>query len=158
MHLKPLTLSVTLLSLALLGCSVELENRRPAQELAEAKQLPGDVETGWRVFQGKCAACHGPDALGTAAAPNLLTKVRTMGPREFVSRVLTRYDWGLPVATRTPGAAQDEAVAQLTRRQGPPLSMPAWQGQPMVNAHIMDVYAYVSARAQGTQGPGEPRP
>jgi hypothetical protein len=25
-----------------------------------------------------------------------------------------------------------------------------------VNAHIVDLYAYVSARAQGTQGPGRP--
>jgi hypothetical protein len=34
--------------------------------------------------------------------------------------------------------------------------MPAWDGNPMVSAHIVDLYAYLSARAEGTQGPGRP--
>jgi hypothetical protein len=29
-------------------------------------------------------------------------------------------------------------------------------GVPPVNAHIVDLYAYLSARARGTQGPGRP--
>jgi len=45
----------------------------------------------------------------------------------------------------------------LQRRQGQ-LVMPAWQSEPSVNAHIMDLYAYLSARAQGSQGPGRPAP
>ena len=153
-----LSLSLALLTLSMAGCSVELDNRRPAQALAASRQLPGDTEQGWAVFQAKCASCHGPDAEGTPLGPDLLPRVRTMGPREFVSRVLTRYDWGLPPAARTPGAEQDALVAELTQRQGPVLSMPAWQGRPMVQAHIMDLYAYVSARAQGTLGPVQPPP
>jgi hypothetical protein len=38
------------------------------------------------------------------------------------------------------------------------LTMPAWQGEPRVTAHIVDLYAYLSARAQGTQGPDRPAP
>ena len=44
------------------------------------------------------------------------------------------------------------------RRQEGALIMPEWQGEPRVNAHIMDLYAYLSARAQGTQGPERPMP
>ena len=36
------------------------------------------------------------------------------------------------------------------------LTMPAWQGEPVVTAHVMDLYAYLSARADGRQGPGRP--
>jgi hypothetical protein len=34
--------------------------------------------------------------------------------------------------------------------------MPAWQGEPIVIVHIVDLYAYLSARAQGAQGSGRP--
>ena len=53
-----------------------------------------------------------------------------------------------------PDALIDEVVA----RKAGDIAMPAWQGEPRVNAHIMDLYAYLSARAQGTQGPGRPAP
>jgi hypothetical protein len=35
---------------------------------------------------------------------------------------------------------------------------PALQGKPRVNAHIVDLYAYLAARAEGLQGPGRPAP
>ena len=34
--------------------------------------------------------------------------------------------------------------------------MPALDGEPRVAAHVADIYAYLSARAQGTQGFGRP--
>lgn len=37
-------------------------------------------------------------------------------------------------------------------------TMPAWDGKPIVTTHIVDLHAYLSARAQGTQGPGRPLP
>ena len=143
----------------LAACAVELENKQPAQELARAAQAPGSVYIGWRVFQDRCAACHGPDALGVGQAPNLLTTMRDMGPRRFVGLVLQRYDWALPPdQARKEGAALDQLVDQILQRQGPLLTMPAWQGEPRVSAHITDLYAYLSARAQGTQGIGRPTP
>ena len=33
--------------------------------------------------------------------------------------------------------------------------MPAWQGEPQVTAHVMDLHAYLSARADGTLTPHE---
>jgi hypothetical protein len=36
-------------------------------------------------------------------------------------------------------------------------SRSAWQDEPPVNAHVLDLYAYLSARADGVAGPGRPR-
>lgn len=151
--------SALVAALGLAGCAVELENIQPAQELAEATQPAGSVYTGWRVFQDRCAACHGPDALGTAKAPDLLPKVRQMGQRRFVGLVLERYDWNLPPdQSRPQGAALDHLVDQTIAHQGPVVVMPAWQGEPRVTAHITDVFAYLSARSEGRQKPGRPAP
>ena len=144
--------------LVLGGCAVELENRQAAEEVARLSQPPGSVYTGWRVFQDRCAGCHGLTASGTVAAPDLLPIVRAMGPRRFVGLVLLRYDWNFPVEKAADSAARDAQVEGVMQRQQGALTMPAWQEEPRVNAHIMDLYAYLSARADGRQGPGRPVP
>jgi len=147
------------LPLLLSACAVEVQNLQPAQELARKSKPPGSVYTGWRVFQDKCARCHGPAASGTAGAPDLLPRVQQMGSRRFVGLVLQRYDWNLPAAQAgSEGAARDALIEAVLQRQAGALSMPAWQGNPEVSAHIVDLYAYLSARAQGTQGPERPAP
>ena len=145
--------------LMLTACAVEIENKQPALELAQENQAPGSVYTGWRVFQDRCAQCHGPDALGTNLAPDLLPRVREMGQRRFVGLVSKRYDWNLPPdQAHQEGAELDKLVDQILLRQGPVVTMPAWQGEPRVTAHITDLFAYLSARADGTQGPRRPLP
>lgn len=144
-------LTLTLL-LTLTGCAVQVQNTQPAQELARAANAPaGSVYIGWRVFQDRCARCHGSDATGTAQAPDLLPRVQDMGARRFVDLVLKRYDWNLVNESRPP-------VEDVLARRAGALTMPAWQGEPMVTAHIADLYAYLSARAEGTQGAGRPAP
>ena len=59
------------------------------------------------------------------------------------------------------GLGSDDArtyalVDSIIRRQEYPLNMPAMDGEPSVNAHLVDLHAYLSARAYGTQGPGRP--
>lgn len=159
-RLANLLAALALATLVLGGCALEVQNAQPARELARAGEAPGSAYTGWRVYQAKCARCHGTGASGGPGAPDLLARVRTLGPRAFVSRVLTRYAWEV----RKPASAgRDEAALQalvddvMQRRQGA-LTMPAWQAEPSVNAHIMDLYAYLSARAQGTLGEGRPAP
>lgn len=144
-------------ALLLAGCAVELENRRASEEVARMAEPAGSAYLGWRVFQNKCASCHGPAASGTANGPDLLPRVRDMGSRQFVSVVLKRYDWS-QAATQARGdaAALDAVVERIIRRQEFPLNMPAMEGEPSVNAHLTDLYAYLSARAAGTQGPGRP--
>lgn len=144
-------------SLAVLaGCAVDVENRQAAAEMKKESAPPGSVYTGWRVFQGKCAACHGPDATGTSLAPDLTLRLRDMGPKQFVGLVLQRYDWTRPSQPSATTSSMDSMVEEILQRQGAVIQMPAWNGEPQVNAHIMDLYAYLSARSVGTQGPGKP--
>ena len=148
------------LTLGLAGCAgVEIENTQAAQTLAQTSKPPGSVYIGWRVYQDKCLACHGPQATGSGNAPNLLPLLKTMGPRQFVSLVLQRYDWN-QMAAKTGGSPQEKnaLVETVMQRQDAPLNMPAWEGEPRVQAHIADLYAYLSARAAGTQGPERPVP
>jgi len=144
----------------LLGaCSIDLLNARAGRELAQKTQPSGSVYTGWRVFQDKCAACHGPAGLGTAAAPNLLPKVRDIGPRQFVDIVLRRYDWNIPAdRIASQGAGREALIEQLVQRQDYMLTMPVWQGEPRVSAHIVDLYAYLLARSEGKQDTDRPQP
>jgi mono/diheme cytochrome c family protein len=148
-------------ALWLAGCSgVELQNKQAAEELARLSKPPGSVYTGWRVFQDKCAGCHGPAATGVAGvAPDLLPLVRQMSSRRFVSLVLTRYDWGFPTAQAgADKAAHDTLVDEVVQGKKGTITMPAWQGEPRVNAQIADLYAYLSARAEGGIGTGRPVP
>lgn len=145
--------------LALAGCAietVEVQNRQAARQLAEETRPPGSVYIGWRVFQDRCARCHGESGTGTSAAPDLLPRVRNMGPRRFMDVVLHRYDWGLPPAGDE--AARTARVEQALQRGLPTLQMPAWQGEPRVTAHIADLQAYLWARAEGGLGAGRPQP
>jgi mono/diheme cytochrome c family protein len=147
-------------SALLLGaCAVEVQNVQPARELAQQSRPPGSVYAGWRVFQDKCARCHGPSATGGNGGPDLLPRVREMGPRQFVSLVLKRYDWGLtPAQVGSTGAARETLIDDVLQRRQGAVTMPAWQDEPQVSAHIQDLQAWISARAEGTQGPGRPTP
>jgi mono/diheme cytochrome c family protein len=145
-------------SLWLAGCAVEVENLQAKRELDRLARPPGSIYTGWRVFQERCADCHGPEATGTAKGPDLLPRMRELGPRRFVSLVLQRYDWPVPAQVRSDAAAGGAAVEEILQRRQGELSMRAWQGEPEVTAHIADLYAYLSARTEGTQGPGRPEP
>ncbi len=156
---RPLCFAAAALGLLLGGCALDVENTRAVKELAQLAHPPGSVYTGWRVFQARCAGCHGAPATGSVASPDLLPIVRSMGPRRFVGLVLMRYDWSLPAGQAGADSAAREALVEgVMQRSEGALTMPAWQGEPRVNAHIMDLYAYLSARADGSQGPGRPAP
>jgi mono/diheme cytochrome c family protein len=147
----------------LTGCSVgwlSWKNAEPAKELAQAQRPQVSMAAGWRVFQDKCASCHGTDATGLpGGGPNLLIRLRGMGHRRFAGLVLQRYDWGLPPEQARKGSAAQEAlVNDIVAEQQGVVTMPAWSGEPVVVAHINDVYAYLAARSEGTLGPGRPTP
>jgi hypothetical protein len=147
-----------LLSLVLLGlsaCALEVQNTQPVKQLAKASRPPGSIYGGWRLYSEKCAHCHGPAAAGTTLAPDLLPIVREMGPHQFVNLVLRRYDWGRTLE-RSNSADRETLIEEILLRQDYPLPMPAWESEPSVNVHIVDFYAYLSARAQGLQDPQRP--
>ncbi|MDF3822676.1 hypothetical protein P3G55_22445, partial [Leptospira sp. 96542] len=70
-------MTITLLSTALAGCAVEWQNPQAARQLAREQQPPGSTYLGWRVYQDRCARCHGADAQGMANAPSLLARLQT---------------------------------------------------------------------------------
>lgn len=155
--------SAALASTLLCACAgdtaVEFENQKAAQEVARLAGPPGSLYRGWRLFQEKCASCHGPNATGTGSAPDLLPRVREMGPRRFTGLVLQRYDWNLsPAESHNEGQALDRLIDDILQRKGPVVIMPAWQGSPAVSAHILDLYSWLAARAEGSQGEGRPLP
>ena len=150
-----------LASMALLAaCAVEVQNTLPAEELRAARTRPtGSLYTGCRVYVDRCAGCHGVAATGSGNAPDLLERVRTLGPQRFVNLVLRRYEWTLPAPPpAADGPAREAAVDDIVQRRAGQLAMPAWQGEPRVTAHIADLHAYLSARAEGTLGSGRPAP
>lgn len=157
-RLRFLPFGVLASALTLAACGVDIQNLQPAREMARAAEPDTSVYTGWRVFQDKCATCHGADARGGAQAPDLTQAVRTMGERRFAKLVLLRYDWQFsPSPSGRDDAAFEALLEKVMRRQEGAVSMPAWQGEPVVTAHILDLYAFLAARAEGTQGPGQPK-
>jgi mono/diheme cytochrome c family protein len=122
-----------------------------------AAQSPQSTYLGWRMFQTHCARCHGADATGTDKAPNLLPRVKGMSEARFAASVLQRYQWVLPAAVAAGEGAAREVLLEdvLRRRQGETL-MPAWEGEPAVKAHILDLFVYLNARAGGALEAGKP--
>ncbi len=144
-----------LLGIALAACSaVAPDGARSAREQAHAAASTGSAHTGARVYAARCAGCHGADATGHGSAPDLLAAVRTMGPRRFADEVLRRYDWNLPPLPDD--SARDSRIDEPLRRRQDARSMPDWQRDPRVTAHVEDVYAHLWTRAQGVSAPGRP--
>ena len=54
-------------------------------------------------------------------------------------------------------AAMIEEVMRRERGVRGQIIMPASEADPTVNPHVLDLFAYLSARADGKLGPGEPK-
>lgn len=147
----------TVVLAVLAACASGLHDADPARPLARESSAPGSAHDGWRLYNQRCAACHGKDAAAPAPMPDLLDRVAQMGPRRFANLVLERYDWSQTVAA-------DEGYGTIPRlylRKTPlggtqVLQMPAWAKDPVVVGHVDDLYAYLSARADGRLGVGSP--
>lgn len=142
--------------LSLVGCAAAPDGGKPATKVDAPAQPAGSVYLGWRVFEERCARCHGTSATGKPGAPDVLAGVRTLGPREFADFVLLRYWWPALPSSDPRNADRDAYIDDLVQRRKGEMVMPAWQGEPQVTAHVIDLHAYLSARAEGTQGPGRP--
>jgi mono/diheme cytochrome c family protein len=144
----------------------------PVQAQADAAPMPGDYRIvdgrvdrgtylGWRLFRSACQNCHGVGGVGTAVAPNLLERVQKMTPRDFASKVITSYRLVSPADEGT-AQGHEATLEQILRRDRHAargqIVMPAWGGDAAVPPHVLDLYAYLSARAAGDLGPGPPRP
>ena len=129
--------------------------------------LDGKVDArtfmGWRVFHMNCHSCHGIDAVGTVLAPDLVERLKTMGPDTFASKVLKRYRITLGMnqaSSETESATRNAIIEEMVRQQrgmAGEIVMPGWEEfNPGIRAHILDLYAYLKARADGALKPGRP--
>jgi hypothetical protein len=136
---------------------------RPGEFVVIDGRVDAGTYTGWKLFHSSCHACHGVGGVGTDVAPNLVEKIVNYTPRGFATKVLTSYrivpmspDSGPPQTL-----AEREALLELVMRRerlerGQPL-MPSWDSNADVAPHVLDLYAYLSARAEGGLGPGKPK-
>ena len=140
----------------------------------KAEPMPGDYRivggkvdrgtyTGWRLFHTTCYGCHGVGGVGTDLAPNVVERVKDLTPRAFAAKVLTSYRIVQPADASSAAdrsAALDALIEEVLRRERGTralIAMPAWDDDPQVNPHVLDLYAYLSARADGKLGPSRPR-
>lgn len=118
--------------------------------------------SGWVVYHTACFICHGRDALGTDIAPPLVKSLKTLSRQDFANKVLTRYRYafGAPQASTEEQASVRELILSEVRKsergKAGMVAMPGWQGNPGIQAHLLDLYAYLKARADGALGPGQP--
>ena len=115
---------------------------------------------GWRIFHSTCHGCHGVDATGTSVAPNLVERVKRLSARDFSIKVLSRYRITIS-AQAAAGDDQTELreafLEQVLRRERGDVLMPAWQQDTNIKPHVLDIYAYLRARADGALPPGRPQ-
>lgn len=152
--------------LALTVLPVQAQTRPPPSP-GEYRITGGKVDRGtylgWRLFHTACYGCHGLDATGTDLAPNLVERVKLMSPRAFATKVLTSYR----IADRSNDPNADDSVASREamiddvmrgQRDGRSrIVMPAWELDSKVEPHVLDLFAYLTARADGKLGPGRPK-
>ncbi len=136
----------------------------PGDYRVEGGRVDRGTYLGWRLFHTACYGCHGVDARGTDLAPNLVERVKALSPRAFATKVLTSYRL-VPPAGESDAADRNAALQLLIeqamrpeRRAADLIAMPAWDDNPRVQPHVLDLYAYLSARADGQLGPGKPQP
>jgi mono/diheme cytochrome c family protein len=115
-----LTIMIALLvtSLVLVGC----EREKAPKTAREAMHLPqpgyvADAKRGQRLFQVKCAACHGLDGRGTEKGPPLVNPIYRPGHHDDLSVHLAikngtrQHHWNFgnmdPVEDVTPENAAD---------------------------------------------------
>jgi mono/diheme cytochrome c family protein len=115
---------------------------------------------GWLTYHTACHVCHGPDATGSDIAPDLRQSIKSMTPVEFTSKVLTRYRiFVTPTESMSSEQRRQSVIDEVIRQQRGArgtVSMPAWQSNPEIKPHVLDLYAYLKARSDNALGPGRP--
>jgi len=137
------------------------QTRPPYYRIVDGK-VDKSTYLGWKVFHSACFECHGVDATGTDLAPDLTDRIKQLTPDEFTTKVITRYRITAPMTEAeadSQTAIREAIIAEVLkyeRGERGAVMMPAWDLDPGVKPHVMDLYAYLTARADGALGPGRP--
>ena len=117
---------------------------------------------GWRLFHTTCYGCHGVGGGGTDIAPDLVERIKGMTLRAFATKVLTSYRITVPASEGSSDdrtAAREAMIEEVMRQERGArgqVIMPAWESNTEVSPHVLDLFAYLTARADGKIGPGKP--
>lgn len=82
-----------------------------------------------------------------------------MSAKDFVAKVLARYRITRgydAVASDDNTAVRQAFIEQIMKYEREALIMPAWERDPNIKPHVLDLYVYLQARADGALGPGRP--
>ena len=111
---------------------------------------------GWSLFHNTCVGCHGVGGVGTDLAPDLTTSISRLSPVEFTIKVFHRYS--MPVGDRTDmtNAIMAEIQKDAQRDSGELARMPKWKNNPIIRAHVLNIYGYLKARHDGVLGVEKP--
>jgi len=111
---------------------------------------------GWSLFHNTCVGCHGVGGGGTELAPDLTQSVEKLSPVAFSTKVFHQYS--MPVGDRTDmtNAIMAEVRKDEMRESGELEKMPQWKNNPLVRAHVLNIYGYLKARHDGVIGPERP--
>ncbi len=109
-----------------------------AQDSSERPAVSDQVYTGWKYFQVYCSRCHGDDAVGTIAGPDLTYSLSEEGGVTADSfRVVVRQ------GSSDASAAPDQQMRGF---------------EDLLDDALIDaLYAYARARSDGSLPPGRPR-
>ncbi len=159
---------ITLLITGIVACTPATAGDAAAPKRASGnyRVQDGKVDArtfvGWRVYHESCVTCHGADAISTGTAPDLRERISTYTEKEFSIKVLNRYLVNVPsdTAGSEAGSVVREAfVAEMQSQeaaQQAPVTMPEWEGHPLIQDRVSALYAYLKARADGALQPGKP--
>jgi mono/diheme cytochrome c family protein len=130
---------VRIAAVIVLGASVALaaEGDQASEKPYTVKDGKVDKKTfnGWRRYTESCLRCHGPDGAGSSYGPDLVESVKHTSQDEFNEVV---------VNGRTNVSASSTSV------------MPPFGEVEDVVTYLDDIWAYLTARADGVLGRGRP--
>lgn len=130
---------VALLAVMVSGASLsdDDQDESPQHEPGSYTVVDGEVDEptfrGYEAYSRSCAACHGPDGVGSSFAPSLVRAAERRTYEEFA---------------RTVTEGQEIQPGQV---------MPSFADDAYVMEHLPYIYSYMKARADGELGRGRPR-
>jgi mono/diheme cytochrome c family protein len=127
-----LALAMTLLVTPLIGQEAEDEENKFDYTVVDDR-VDESTLMGFSVYTGTCAACHGPDGMGSSVAPSLIRAAERRTFEQFAQTV-----------------AEGRSLL-------PGMVMPSFAGDMRVMTHLQDIWNYLGARAEGGLGRGRPQ-
>ena len=120
----------------------------------------GKVDTptfiGWSLYHDACIVCHGVGGTGTEIAPDLTSNIGKLSPAEFRTKVLHRFSISVSDRTNMINSIMAEVEKDRLRESGELENMPRWEENPLIKAHILNIYGYLKARHDGVLDEGKP--